>query len=270
MGYEIHNADARRLPLGDSSVDLIVTSPPYFGLRSYGDLDGEIGRETRLAEYQSVMREVLAEMRRVMKPSASAFIVIGDKYVSDNRGSGGDKKRQFKLAPTGDAGFVGRDAAPKGSLLGVPFRVAIDAVDMGFLWRQEIVWNKPNPTPDPAGRDRDARVHETILHLTAGRRYYADPNAPRAGDVWTVPVGSYRDPAGRKHPAVFPESLVERVVTRFAPPGGVVLDPFAGSGTTPAVAVRHGRYGIGADLNPEFAEIARDRVAREWAERSAA
>jgi DNA modification methylase len=254
--------DARSLPLQSSSVDLVVTSPPYFGLRAYRAGPGEIGQETRLADYLESMRSVLAEIQRVVKRDGSVFIVIGDKYVADNRGSGIDRKREHKHAPSGAGGFVGRDAGPKGSLMGIPARVALAAVDLGFLWRQEIVWSKPNPTPDPTGKDRAARSHETIIHLSLARKYYVNPGADRwLKDVWEIPVQGYKDPANRRHPAVFPEEIARRLVHGWSQPGGVVLDPFVGSGTTAAVAARLGRRAVGVDLSPGFASVASDRLS---------
>ena len=256
--------DARALPLRSSCVDLAVCSPPYFGLRAYGAGPGEIGQETELADYVSAMRTVLTDIRRVVKPSGSVFIVIGDKYVADNRGSGVDRKREHKHAPAGDRGYVGRDAGPKGSLMGIPARVALAAVDLGFLWRQEIIWSKPNPTPDPTGKDRAARSHETILHLSVSRKYYTNPDADRwLRDVWEISVQGFKDPENRRHPAVYPEEIARRLILGWSPPGGVVLDPFVGSGTTTAVAKRLGRRPVGVDLNPEFVSIASDRTAEE-------
>lgn len=256
--------DARALPLSSSSVDLVVTSPPYFGLRAYGTGPGEIGQETRLADYLASMRNVLSELKRVVKGDGSVFIVIGDKYVADNRGSGVDVKRVHKHAPAGDRGFVGRDAGPKGSLMGIPARVALTAVDLGFLWRQEIIWSKPNPTPDPTGKDRAARSHETILHLSVSRKYYTNPVVDRwLRDVWEIPVQGFKDPANRRHPAIYPEEIARRLILGWSPPGGVVMDPFVGSGTTTAMAKTMGRCPVGVDLNPAFVAIASDRTAAE-------
>jgi len=257
----LHVADARHLPLADNSVDLILTSPPYFGLRTYGDQLGEIGGEATVAEYVNAMAEVLAECLRVLTPTGSLFMVIGDKFVSDNRGSGVDKKRgSNKHAPAGQGGFVGREVAGKGSLLGLPYRVALAAVDLGYLWRQDIVWHKPNPIPDPTAFDRCARVRETVLHLTKTRRYYAATKGGHGPDVWSFPVQGYRDPLGRRHPAVYPEALVRHVIDRWCPPDGLVLDPFVGSGTTLAVASQLGRRVVGTDTNSEYIDIARTRV----------
>lgn len=253
--------DARYLPLPDESINLVVTSPPYFGLRDYGAGDTEIGGEPTVREYVSAISEVIAECRRVLTEDGSLFVVIGDKFVSDNRGSGKDAKRgSNKYAPAGACGFVGREEAPKGSLLGLPFRVALAAVDLGMWWRQEIIWRKPNPIPDPTAFDRCFRTHETVLHLTKSRRYFAATKGGHGADVWDVAVQGYRDPDGRRHPAVYPEALVARIVEGWSPEDGIVLDPFSGSGTTVAVAARLGRTAIGVDANPDFVDIACTRM----------
>jgi DNA modification methylase len=255
--------DARNTGLPDRSVDLVVTSPPYFGLRTYGAL-GEIGGEDTPAEYVKAMVEVLDEMRRVLKPDGSVFLVIGDKYARTGgvdkkiRGTGDDPGGRAHGRPV-QRGVTG---VKDGSLVGLPFRVALAAVDAGWVWRQEIVWRKPNPLPESV-RNRCQRAHETILHLSLTNRPYSRVTQ-RGGelghDVWDYAVAGYKDPAGRKHPAVFPEPLVERVITDYCPPGGTVLDPFAGSGTTLAVASRLGHTWCGIELNPEYAAIAHTRV----------
>ncbi len=253
--------DARNLPLPDESVNLIVTSPPYFGLRTYDAGECEIGGESTVAEYVSALTEVLSECRRVLTEDGSLFVVIGDKYVSDNRGSGKDSKRGGnKYAPAGAGGYVGRESAPKGSLLGLPFRVALAAVDLGYVWREEIVWRKPNPIPDPTAFDRCARTHESVLHLSKGRRYYSATKGGHGPDVWDIPVQGYRDPQGRSHPAVYPEALVERIVQSWCPEDGIVLDPFSGSGTTVSVSSRLGRVSIGIDANPDYVAISQTRL----------
>ncbi len=259
----IHIGDARNVPLPDGSVNLVVTSPPYFGLRTYGLL-GEIGSESTPAEYVKAMVEVLDEMRRLLVADGSVFLVIGDKYARTGgvdrkvRGEGDDPGGRAHGRPV-QRGVPGvRD----GSLVGLPFRVALAAIDAGWVWRQEIVWRKPNPLPESV-RSRCQRAHETILHLSLTNKPYAR-KVTRGGelghDVWDFGVSGYRDPKGRKHPAVFPEPLAGRIITDYCPTDGHVPDPFAGSGTALAVASLLGRRWSGVELNPEYAAIAADRV----------
>src|SRR4249919_3622544 len=117
-------ANARHLPLPDNSVDLVVTSPPYFALRSYQDggehYAGQIGSEPTPAEFVAALLEVTAECVRVLKPSGSLWVNLGDKYVADNRGSGVDVKRgEAKHAPRGPLGYITGGMRQK-SLMGLP------------------------------------------------------------------------------------------------------------------------------------------------------
>jgi DNA modification methylase len=137
-------------------------------------------------------------------------------------------------------------------LVGIPSRLALAALDSGWLWRQEIIWVKSNPLPESV-KDRCQRAHETVLHFTRDKKYHAEPGGDLGShDVWIIPVSRRRFPDGMKHPAVFPEAIPERIIRGYCPLGGVVFDPFVGSGTTVRVANRLGRHGIGADLNIEY------------------
>lgn len=259
----ILNADAVRIPLRDSSVRLVVTSPPYLALRDYGT-PGEIGQEGTPSEYVGALMLVMDELRRILTSDGSVFMVIGDKYA---RRGGVDRKDR---GGSGDVGGRAHTRLPQkgipgvsdGSLAGMPWRVALAAVDAGWVWRQEIVWRKPNPLPESV-RNRCVRAHETILHFAKQAKCFSNPGmgAREYGhDVWDIPVASYRDPSGVRHPAVFPEALVERCVTGWSAPGDVVFDPFSGSGTTPSVANRLGRIGAGGELNLTYARVARNRL----------
>lgn len=186
MSVQIIRADARDLPLEDGSVDLVVTSPPYFALRSYQDggehYDGQIGSEPTPAEFLDALIAVTAECVRVLKPSGSIFVNLGDKYVADNRGSGGDRKRgEAKHAPVGPAGFPGRDMARQKSLMGLPWRYALRCIDdLGLILRAEIIWSKPNGLPESV-RDRVRRSHEQWFHFTVSPRYFSAVDEIREG-----------------------------------------------------------------------------------------
>jgi site-specific DNA-methyltransferase (adenine-specific) len=259
----IIQGDARELDLPGSSVDTVVTSPPYWGLRDYGT-PGEIGTEGGPDEYVTAVREVLAELARVLRPDGNVFLVIGDKYARTGgvdrklRGVGPDPGGRVHRRPV-QRGVPG---VPDGSLLGLPYRVALAAIEDGWLWRQDIVWQKPNPLPESVRR-RCVRAHETVIHLARSAQHYTRPTT-RGGelghDVWPIAVRGYRDPAGVPTPAVYPEALVERVLTDWHPDGGVVLDPFLGSGTTAVVAARRGQPFIGVDISASTVEAARRRV----------
>lgn len=185
---KIIKADARRIPLPDACVDLIVTSPPYWRKRDYGYPE-QIGLERTPQEFVSNIFAALTEWRRVLKPSGSIFLNIGDTYHNK-------------------------------SLAGIPGRIEAAACDDGWKLRNRIIWAKENGMPDPS-KTRLANRHEYILHLTRTSSYYYDivgysekyGRGANPGDVWHVNVK--RDMSN--HLAPFPEELVERAITLACP-----------------------------------------------------
>jgi DNA modification methylase len=173
--------NALALPLADASVDLVVTSPPYFGLRSYKDggehYVGQIGAEATPGEFVDALVAATREMVRVLKPAGSIFVNLGDKY-SMRDGQGGPQ------GPTGLRGtrrqaatYVrqsGREfGAPLKSLVGIPWRYALRCIDdLGLILRAEILWSKPNGLPESV-TDRVRRSHETWFHFVKQPRYYS-------------------------------------------------------------------------------------------------
>jgi DNA modification methylase len=183
MTAVVLRGDARRLPLPDASADLIVTSPPYFGLRSYTDAgehyDGQIGSEATPAEWLAALVECTAEWVRVLKPSGSLFVNLGDKYSTGNSGDSGMAELGEKWAGGGhsDAKAKRRSAAVKGlppkTLLGLPWRYALACMDeLGLILRRDIIWSKPNGLPESV-TDRCRSSHEYLFHLVKQPRYYA-------------------------------------------------------------------------------------------------
>ena len=200
--------DAVAIPLRDESVDLIVTSPPYFALRSYTDggehYDGQIGSEATPSAFLEALWAVTAECWRVLKPSGSLFVNLGDKYAgSGGHNNGGiakpDKKRKGWDAaniPMGTTANATRRTAPDRynqasdgirakSLMGLPWRYAIGCIDgqadpdgRGWVLRSEIVWSKPNGLPESV-TDRVRRSHEQWFHLTKEGRYYSNVDEVR-------------------------------------------------------------------------------------------
>ena len=196
----IWNADAIALPIADESVDLIVTSPPYFGLRSYLDggehYDGQIGSEATPAEFVDALIAATAEMVRVLKPSGSIWVNLGDKYSqSANQWGGSRRGHQGVLAGTkaDEAARFGvplAEGAPQmgrpKSLIGIPWRYALRCIDdLGLILRAEVIWSKPNGLPESV-TDRVRRSHEQWFHFTLEPRYYSavdeirEPHAPQS------------------------------------------------------------------------------------------
>ena len=174
--------------LPDDSVDLCVTSPPYWNLRDYG-VPGQLGLEPTLSEYVANMVAVFREVRRVLKPTGSCYINLGDAYMA---GQGGRQTaaglmprepKQVVSAPwNGQRGnttkrLVSRDShlKPK-DLCGVPWRVAFALQDDGWWLREDIIWAKANPMPESV-RDRCTRSHEYLFHMTRSARYWYDADA---------------------------------------------------------------------------------------------
>ena len=195
-GASIVRGDALHLPLGDGTVDLIITSPPYFALRSYQDggehYDGQIGSEPTPTAFLEALWAVTAECWRVLKPSGSLFVNLGDKYAGTGGGNG-----QSGIGGPKVAGVVDNRTMPKDntkqtsglvrakSLMGLPWRYAIGCTDgmadpegKGWILRSEIVWSKPNALPESV-RDRVRRSHEQWFHLTKNGTYYADMDRVR-------------------------------------------------------------------------------------------
>jgi DNA modification methylase len=180
--------DARHISLADNSVDVVVTSPPYWKKRDYGHED-QIGQEETPQKFAESILDCLKEWRRVLRPSGSVFLNIGDTYW-----------RQ--------------------SLAGVPGRVEALAIDHGWKVRNRLIWTKEGGMPEPA-RNRLANRHEYVIHLTPSRTYYYDlhgyseryGNGANPGDVWSI--GLARNMTG--HLAPFPPELVERAVHLACP-----------------------------------------------------
>jgi DNA modification methylase len=262
--FEVLNGDALSLlrAMPPDIVQCTVTSPPYWNLRDYC-VDGQLGREPTLDEYVSKTVEVFREVRRVLRPDGTLWLNVGDCYAS-------------KAVP---------GICRSGELIGIPWLLAFALRKDGWLLRSEILWHKPNPMPESV-KTRPTRCHEQVFLLAKDPKYFYDAAAiaepaiwasdRRAGAgriryggkrngregtgqesfVWTVAVQHFRG----AHFAVFPEKLVEPCILAGSRPRDLVLDPFSGSGTTGAVAVRHGRRFVGLELNPEYAGMARQRI----------
>ena len=246
----------QRLP--SASVQCIVTSPPYWGLRDY-NISDQIGLELTLPQFINRLRAVFAEARRVLKDDGILWINIGDGYTSGNRGwRAPDKKnpaRAMSVRPDTPDGLKPKD------LMGIPWRLAFALQDDGWYLRADIVWNKPNVMPESV-KDRPTRSHEYVFMFTKGERYFYDRDAVKelngrnCRSVWNIHTQAF---AGA-HFATFPPKLVEPCVKASTRPGDFVLDPFFGSGTVGQVALDLNRHYVGIELNPEYVAIAAQRI----------
>lgn len=262
-------------------IQCCVTSPPYWGQRAYlpdghPEQHREIGRERSVQGYIDHLVGVFRQVARVLVNEGTLWLNLGDKHASDST--------------------VGADVKP-GDLLGLPWRVALALQADGWHLRSDIIWHKPNPKPESV-KNRPTRAHEYLFLLSRQERYYYDIDALReaptssggasfgkqrhstAGtgaqsrrlesaaqrchplgknkrSVWTVPVRSFPG----AHFAVFPRELIRPAIQAGSRPGGTVLDPFAGSGTTGHVAEELGRNAILIELNPVYVEMQKNRAA---------
>lgn len=305
----VHHMDALALmrSLPDASVQTIVTSPPYFGLRDYG-AKGQIGLEPTPAAFVGKMVDLFREARRVLRDDGTLWLNLGDSYANDDKW-GGTTGGKHVTALHGN-GSIGREkrstGLPPKSLLGIPWRVAFGLQDDGWILRADIIWHKPNPMPESV-TDRPTKAHEYVFLFSKQTRYYydADAIAEPVSDKWPVAANSWEDRKSRGEPsrrgqtpyastyapggfapggngtrnkrsvwtvptyanpeahfATFPPKLITPMILASAPVGGVVLDPFMGSGTTALVARQLGRNFIGCDLNPEYVAMANRRLAQ--------
>jgi len=264
------------------SAHCVVTSPPYFGLRSYLPNDDpakllEIGQEATVRDYVETLVSVFREASRVLMNDGTLWVNLGDAYASNKAAA--------------------RAAGVKiGDVMGLPWRLAFALQADGWLLRSEIIWAKPNPKPE-AVENRPTNAHESIFLFSKRPRYYYDADALRVPatstggasfgkqkhstegtgaqsrrlksasernhplgknkrSVWSVPVCAFPG----AHFAVFPEELVRPCILAGCPPSGRVLDPFAGSGTVGIVAESLARSAVLIELNPIYVEMQQHRA----------
>jgi DNA modification methylase len=190
VGYLARNAvaigDVRELAgrLEPGSVQTIVTSPPYFGLRSYLDAEHEdkareLGGEKTPAEYVANLVAVFAALRNALKDDGTIWLNLGDSYAGQPGGPQGKTGDRAGRTFTGERDG-GRRAAgyPQKCLLGIPWRVAFALINDGWILRSDCIWAKPNPMPESVA-DRPTQSHEYLFLLSKSPRYFYDADAIR-------------------------------------------------------------------------------------------
>lgn len=197
----LHHGDSLQVAssLESGSVDCIVTSPPYFGLRDYGE-EGQYGLESTPAEYVETMRALFSELRRVLDDDGTLWLNIGDSYAGGGKsgptsdsstlrgnghvgggpkqkaGAGRPSARRDKAPVSGPRNRA--DGVPVKNLLGIPWRVAFALQDDGWILRSDIIWAKRNFMPESV-TDRPTRAHEHVFMLTKKPSYWYDADAIR-------------------------------------------------------------------------------------------
>lgn len=238
-------ADSTRpLPLLPGSVDAVVTSPPYFGLRRYGDSDSELGSDEDLPTYLDRLVSAFNECRYVMSDRGLLMVNIADT-ASKSGGAGGDYNRGG--SKEGRRRWCqGETYLPPMTWCNVGGKLVEAMLADGWLLRSEIVWDKGVERAEALPHVRRVRpAHEMIYLFSQHRDYRFNHEAlAETGSVWHFSPSA----RGGKGPAPFPDELAARCIACTTWPGDTVLDPFAGSGTTVSVAERMGRRGVGIDI----------------------
>lgn len=251
----------------NKSIQCVVTSPPYWNLRNYNNKN-EIGQEKNPENYIKALVKIFDQVKRVLKDNGVVWLNLGDTYL-------------------------------KKQLLGIPFKVAFALQDNGWFLRQDIIWAKPNPMPESI-KDRCTKSHEYIFMLSKNANYYYDNDAikedsmnigqtnqrfggnkygnDKSGDYLIYSGKKYTDSGKRNkrdvwdisiskfsglHFATFPTKIPEICIKATSKEGDVVLDMFAGAGTTGLVADRLNRNAVLIELNPKYAEIINNRIKND-------
>jgi len=329
--------------LNDNSIDCVVSSPPYFGLRDYG-VDGQFGLEKTYHDYLANTVKVFETFKPKLKDTATIWWNVGDSYSNHKdcksigqtlaKGTIREKAHEIEKGKshTRDSKLLKASGLKDKDLMMIPNRVAIALQDAGWYIRSEIIWHKPNPMPESV-KDRPTSCHEKIWLITKNKKYYYDHesikepitdttairllqknienqkgssranggmksngnmkamgrkkfdknmggsgtsfvdhsgykkadgtymiNATRnKRNVWTITTKPFKD----AHFATFPKDLIEPCIKAGCPEGGVVLDPFGGSGTTGIVAALNNRNAILIELNENYIDIANKRIDKE-------
>ena len=194
MMHRILNGDVRAglRSLPPASVQCVVTSPPYWGQRDY-EVDGQIGLESSSDDHIADLVDVFREVRRVLRDDGTLWLNYGEGYYSSPSKTDGGKTKD---------------------LMGIPWRLALALRADGWYLRSDVVWSKPNPTPEPV-RDRPTKGHEYLFLLSKSPTYYYDLRRDRSDTdlyrltVWTIPTNGSAPATGVLHFASFPPRLVK-------------------------------------------------------------
>ena len=250
--------------IDSESIDCVVTSPPYYWQRDY-EVRGQIGHESTIEAYVAALVRAFAQLRRTLKPAGTFFLNLGDTYYSakgrphgrDDKHNGRQMMRRHLRAVDGPGLGL-----PRKSLIGIPWRVALALQDDGWTLRSSIIWQRPASLPEPTAHDRPWRTFEHVFLFSKSTRYWFH-RAGLAGteDVWKIVA---RPENQGSHFAPYPIELVQRCLDCGCPPGGVVLDPFVGSGTTMIAALARGSNAVGVDLKPEYSAYTLERIQRDF------
>jgi len=297
---KIYNMDVMKAlkKMPDKSVDMQITSPPYWALRNYG-VDGQLGLESTFDEYIKKLCDIFDEVKRVLKDDGTCWVNLGDNYFTKRTSD----REVNKINPNQKSGHpikIIEQGIKSKCLVGVPMRFAIEMMNRGWILRNTIIWYKPGCMPSSA-KDRFTVDFEYIFFFTKKKKYYFEQQlepiknetlernksgekgdkitaigrdrkagefATKQGDelmrnkrcVWEINTHSFSAKKyGFKdvdHFATFPKKLVETPI-KTTRKNAIIMDIFAGKGTTLEVARDLGRDSIGIEINPDYVEIAK-------------
>ncbi len=289
------------LPAFIDEARMCVTSPPYYGLRNYGDEENQIGQEESPEEYIQNLVEVFRQVRDILTDDGTLWLNIGDSYYNYRPGKGqglvkqtvanNDQDLPTKCARRGNK----LEGLKEKDLIGIPWMLAFALRADGWYLRQDIIWHKPNPMPESV-KDRCTKSHEYLFLLSKNKKYFYDNEAikepakdwgtrdrsngkyhkqgtglqPHSGLTKSYTKKNKRSvwsitnkPYKGAHFATFPPDLVEPCILAGSEEGDIILDPFMGSGTTAMVAKKLGRYYMGCELHENYGDLIKNRVPDE-------
>ncbi len=283
----------------DEQARTCITSPPYYGLRNYGNEENQIGQENTPEEFIDQLVNVFKEVRNVLTDDGTLWVNLGDSYYNYRPGKGQAYPKQSVSKTNQDLPTKCNKRGNKlqglkeKDLIGIPWLFAFAMRADGWYLRQDIIWHKPNPMPESV-KDRCTKSHEYIFLLTKNKKYFYDNEAikepvkqdwgtrnrtkgkyhnsgtglsPHTGLTKSYERKNKRDvwsvtnkPYKGSHFAVFPPDLIEPCILAGSREGDLILDPFIGSGTTAMVSKNLNRHYIGCELHEEYHELIQQRV----------
>tara|TARA_R110002167_G_scaffold56925_8_gene161340 strand:+ start:5255 stop:6049 length:795 start_codon:yes stop_codon:yes gene_type:complete len=249
---DIIHSDILKAGLEKGKYRSCVTSPPYFGMRSYGEDEKEIGKDETLDEYIAGLVEVFSKVRECLTDDGTLWLNVGDSY-NGSGGAGSDYKEGGRKAGKNKWGSRNVSGLAPKNLIGVAWRLALALQADGWILRSEIIWSKTKSYPQPeAYIKRPIPKHETIFMFSKNPDYHY--NATNSFTVWEMsPVSK------TTHEAPFPVELPERCIIASTDEGDWVIDPFGGSGTTGVAAHFLNRNATMVELYESSCESMRKR-----------
>ena len=285
--------------LTNLSVQMCVTSPPYYGLRDYGGEKSQIGQEQTPEEFIDELVKVFRIVRDKLKDDGTLWVNIGDSYYNYRPSKGKSYPKQTVSKTKQDLPDYSSKRNNKlpnykeKDLIGIPWMLAFALRNDGWYLRQDIIWHKPNPMPESV-RDRCTKAHEYIFLLSKSKKYYYDNEAikepvkqdwgtrvrdngkyhnkgtglqPHSGLTKSYTTKNKRSvwsvtnkPYKQAHFATFPPDLIVPPILAGSREGDIILDPFMGSGTTAMVSLEHNRHFIGCELHEDYGELINSRM----------